>query len=347
MNTQDKGIPSQLKARIALSALTGEKAVADLAGEFDVTQDQIQSWVSELRDKAVTLFERESKPPADSEAAVPARSARKFVEIRPQRGLANLDLGSVWKFRELLYFLVWRDLKVRYKQAAIGAGWAVAQPIFSVLVFTVVFGYFAKIPSDGVPYPVFAFAAMLPWTYFADALRRASTGLVSDSELIRKIYFPRLIIPVAAVLTPLADFAVALLVLIGLAIWYGVVPTWHVLLLPVFLFQSLLLALSFGLWLGPINVRFRDVMHTLPLLVQIWMYASPVVYPLSIVPEKWRLIYSLNPMVGVIEGFRWGLFGSERPDFMAMGISASLVVLLFLVGIVYFRKMERSFADVI
>lgn len=283
---------------------------------------------------------------------------RQVIEIRPTETLWKLELRAVWQFRELLYFMTWRDVKVRYKQAAIGVGWAVLQPVVAAAIFTAVFGYFAKVPSDGVPYPVFAFAALLPWTYFSEALRRGGTGLVDDSDLIRKIYFPRLIIPLAAVTTPMVEFVLSFLVLLALLAWYGIVPTWNVVFLPLFLVVAMMLALGVGLWLGPINVRFRDIKHTLPFLIQIWMYASPVVYPLSIVPEKWQLLYSLNPMVGVIEGFRWALLGKDNLHFMtigfkdnpslqAMGLSVSLVVLVLLGGVVFFKKMERTFADVI
>jgi lipopolysaccharide transport system permease protein len=216
-----------------------------------------------------------------------------------------------------------------------------------VFVFTVVFGRFARIPSDGIPYPIFAFAGMLPWTYFAEALRRAANGLVSDAELIRKIYFPRLIIPLAMVLIPALDFLVSLLVLVPLMWWYGIVPTWHVVFLPLFLVIAAMLALAVGLWLGPINVRFRDVVQTLPLLIQVWMYASPIVYPASIVPDRWRPFFNLNPMAGVIEGCRWALLGKGAPDLQAIGISVALVTALLLGGIPYFKRMERSFADVI
>ncbi|MCI0563146.1 MAG: ABC transporter permease [Nitrososphaera sp.] len=270
-----------------------------------------------------------------------------IIEIQPNRRLFNLELGAVWRYRELLYFLIWRDFKVRYKQAAIGVAWAIVQPVFMVVVFTVVFGKFAKMPSDGIPYPLFAFTALLPWTYFAAALGRGSTGLVDDSELIRKIYFPRLIIPLARVVAPMVDFLVSFAVLAVLLLWYGIMPTWGVVFLPVFVFIALILALAVALWLGPINVRFRDIQQTLPFLIQIWMYASPIVYPLSIVPEQWKLLYSLNPMVGVIEGFRWALLGTSNPDFVAMSLSAILVLLVLLGGIVYFKRMERFFADVI
>lgn len=271
----------------------------------------------------------------------------RVTEIRPRQGLFNLDLRSVWQYRELLYFLIWRDLKVRYKQAAIGAAWAILQPLVALLIFTAVFGYFAKLPSDGVPYPVFALAALLPWTYFAEALRRGATGLVDDADLIRKIYFPRLVIPLAMVIAPAVDLAISFTLLVVLMAWYGIAPTGNIVFLPFFLFLSLGLALALALWLGPFNVRFRDIKHTLPFLIQVWMYASPVVYPVSMIPEQWRSLYSLNPMVGVIEGFRWTLLGTRAPDFQAIGFGVLVVMALLFCGIVYFRKMERFFADVI
>jgi homopolymeric O-antigen transport system permease protein len=272
---------------------------------------------------------------------------RQITEIRPKKGLFDLELGAVWRYRELLYFLVWRELKIRYKQAAIGAGWAIVQPIIAVLIFTAIFGYFARIPSDGFPYAVFAYTALLPWTYFAEAFRRGGTGLVDDADLIRKIYFPRLIIPLAMVVAPIVDFLLSFVVLLVLLAWYGIVPTTNIVYLPLFLLVAMVLALAAALWLGPVNVRFRDIKHTLPFLIQIWMYASPVVYPLSMVPERWRLLYSLNPMVGVIEGFRWALLGKGNPDFQAMGLGMLLITVVLLGGLVYFKKMERFFADVI
>lgn len=282
-----------------------------------------------------------------SSAPAIAPHARPQVEIRPVRGWQPLNLGEIWRSRELLYFLVLRELKIRYKQAAIGVGWAIIQPLFAVLIFTLIFGHFAKMPTGGHPYALFAFAAVLPWTYFAEAMRRSSTGLVSDSDLVRKVYFPRLIVPLAMVTAPLADFAAGMVVLLGLFLFYGVAPSPYIVLLPAFLFVAMALALAIGLWLGPISVRYRDVMHTLPFVTQVWLYASPVAYPASIVPEKWRLLYSLNPMVGVIEGCRWALLGTERPDFRAMAITGVFIVVTLGFGLVYFRKMERSFADVI
>lgn len=268
-------------------------------------------------------------------------------DIRPDRGLWDLDLGAVWRYRELLVVLMMRDIQVLYKQAALGAAWAILQPVFAVIIFSIVFGYIARMPSEGVPYPLFAFAGVLPWTYFAEAVRRAGTGLVNDAELVRKIYFPRLIMPLANVITPLVDFCLAFIVLLALMAFYGMTPSWKFLVVPPLMVVAALLALAIGLWLGPINVRFRDIKHTLPFLIQIWMYASPIVYPLSMVPEQWQWAYSLNPMVGVIEGFRWAVFDQGEPNFAALGVSGLVIVLLLAGGLLFFRRMERSFADLI
>jgi lipopolysaccharide transport system permease protein len=267
--------------------------------------------------------------------------------IQPTRGLFHLDLAGVWQYRELLYFLVWRDVKVRYKQTLIGAGWAILQPLMTMAIFTVVFGNFARIPSDGLPYPIFAFTALLPWTYFAHAVGNSSISLVGSSNLINKIYFPRLIILLASVTTPLVDFLISLIVLAGMMAWFRISPGWGILALPVFMMLALFTALAVGLWLSPLNVRFRDIGHTIPFLMQFWMYASPVAYPMSIVPQRWQLLYSLNPMVGVIEGFRWALLGKHRPSLSALIVSASIVFIFFAVGLIHFKRMERSFADVI
>jgi len=272
-------------------------------------------------------------------------AANTMVLIRPSRGLFNLDLASVWEFRELVYFFVWRDFKVRYKQTVIGVAWAVLQPLLTMAIFTVIFGFFAKMPSDGVPYPIFAFTALLPWTYFAQAISRSGTSLVGDSNLIKKVYFPRLIIPVASVVSPLIDFFVSFFVLLAMMIWYGISPTWGVVTLPLFLVLACATALGVSLWLAPLNAKYRDVGHTIPFLVQLWMYASPVVYSVNIVPEKWRPLYGLNPIAGVIEGFRWALLGTERPAFHVIGISTIVIVVLLASGIVFFKRMERTFAD--
>jgi lipopolysaccharide transport system permease protein len=269
------------------------------------------------------------------------------TDIRPDRGWLDLDLGAVWRFRELLQVLVIRDLQVLYKQALLGAGWAILQPLFAVIIFSIIFGYIVRMPSEGVPYPLFAFAGVLPWTYFAEAVRRSGVGLVTDAELVRKIYFPRLIMPLANVVSPLVDFCIAFVVLLIVMAFYGIAPNVKMLVIPFLMIVAALLALSIGLWLAPINVRFRDIKHTLPFMIQIWMYASPIVYPLSMVPEQWRVLYSLNPMVGVIEGFRWAVFGQGEPNFMALGMSAIIIVILMAGGLIFFRRMERTFADVI
>ena len=273
--------------------------------------------------------------------------AERHVVIRPTKGLFDLEMGNVWRYRELLHTLMMRDIQVLYKQAALGAAWAIIQPVFAVVVFTVVFGNFAKMPSDGIPYPIFAFAAVLPWTYFAEATRRASTGLVDDADLVRKVYFPRLIIPLAKVSAPMLDFAIAFCVLLIMMAFYGVMPSVKLLAIIPLVLVAGTLALAIGLWLGPINVRYRDVKHTVPFMLQIGMYASPIVYPLSQVPAEWKALYSLNPMVGVIEGFRWAVFDRGSPDLVALGVGLLVVLALLLGGLVWFKNQERSFADVI
>lgn len=278
--------------------------------------------------------------------ALSAGAAREVV-IRPSKGLFDLELNNVWRYRELLFTLMMRDIQVLYKQAALGAAWAVIQPVFAVTVFTIVFGNFAKMPSDGIPYPIFAFAAVLPWTYFAEATRRAATGLVDDAELVKKVYFPRLILPLAKVTAPLVDFAIAFCVLLVLMAFYGVMPSVKLLAVIPLIMVAGLLALAIGLWLGPVNVRFRDVKHTVPFLLQIGMYASPIVYPLSQVPAEWKHVYSLNPMVGVIEGFRWAVFDRGDPDFASLGIGLAVIIGMLVLGLVYFKNQERNFADVI
>jgi lipopolysaccharide transport system permease protein len=269
------------------------------------------------------------------------------VVIQAQRGVGNLDVAALWEYRELLYFLVWRDVKVRYKQTLIGAGWAIFQPAMTMVIFTVVFGNFAKIPSDGLPYAVFAYAALLPWTYFSQALTGSGVGLVNNAHLITKVYFPRLIILLAAVITPAVDFLLSFLLVLGLVAWFGIAPTWGLLALPLFFLLAMSTALAVGLWLSPLNVRYRDVGYAIPFLTQFWLFASPVAYPISLVPESWRLLYSLNPMVGVIEGFRWALLGKENPDFTVMLVSTAVILVLLVGGIVFFKRMERTFADVI
>lgn len=269
------------------------------------------------------------------------------VIIEPNKGLFNLNLKGLWQYRELLYFLVWRDLKVRYKQTVIGIGWAVLQPLVTAIIFTVIFGMLAKVPSDGLPYPLFAYSALLPWNYFASALQRCVHSVVGDSALVSKVYFPRLILPLAGTVSGLVDFFISFAILIAMMGYYGIALTPNSLALPFFLVMALCTALAVGLWLSALNVRYRDVGYTTPFLIQIWMYASPIVYSATMVPEQYRFFYGLNPMVGVIEGIRWALFGKQIPDFSMMLISAAVVVVLLMGGLIFFRNMERTFADVV
>ena len=254
---------------------------------------------------------------------------------------------ELWEHRELLWFLMWRDVKVRYKQAVFGAAWAVLQPLVTMIVFTVIFDRFARFPSAGMPYPVFAFAGLIPWQLFSGALQRSIQSVVGSAPLISKVYFPRLIVPLAATSTPIVDFAIAFIVLVVMAIASGLVPTWRVIALPGFVGLILVSAVGVGLWLSALNVRYRDVGHALPFFIQLWMYASPVVYPSTLVPERWRFLYSLNPMVGAIYGFRWALLGKPTPDLQAIVMGGGMAFLLLVWWLVYFRRMERTFADVI
>ena len=289
-----------------------------------------------------------SQPKTDSEwTAKNQEVSLPTSVIESKSGFGGLDLGAIWDYRELLYILIWRDVKVRYKQTVIGAGWAIFQPVMTMAIFTVVFGSFVKIPSDGLPYAVFAYTALVPWAYFSQALSRSGTSLVGNANLITKVYFPRLLIPLTSVMAPAVDFLFAFLVLLGLIVWFGIVPTWGLLALPLFFLLAMITALAIGLWLSPLNARYRDVGHAIPFLIQLWMFASPVVYPVSLVPESWRLLYSLNPMAGVIEGFRWALLGKGSPDFTLMLVSAVVVFVLLAGGIVFFKRMERTLTDII
>lgn len=273
------------------------------------------------------------------------------VVIQPTRGWASLHLRAVWEYRELLYFLAWRDVKVRYKQTILGVLWIVLQPVVSMVVFSVLFGGLLKVPSGGVPYPIFAYAALLPWNYFAGSLNRSSTSVVNSAQLITKVYFPRLIIPISGTLSGLVDFGVAFVVLLGLMMYYGIAPTMATLLLPGFLLLAMLTALGFGLWLSALNVRYRDINYLVPFLVQIWMYATPVIYGSTLIPERFRFLLGLNPMTGVVEGFRWALLSNHLADahppgfLFSISIAISLAVLVS--GVVFFRNTERSFADII
>jgi lipopolysaccharide transport system permease protein len=267
--------------------------------------------------------------------------------IAPARGWVPIRLGELWEYRELLYFLVWREVKIRYKQTALGVVWAVIQPVFTMVVFTVVFGHFGKLPSDGLPYPVFALCALLPWQLFAFALSESSNSVVANQRLITKVYFPRLIMPIASVCVGLVDFGVSFCVLVALIAYYGLVPGMGVWTVPLFALLAVMTALGVGLWLSALNVKYRDVRYTLPFLTQIWMFATPVAYSMSLVPAAWRPFYALNPMVGVVEGFRWALLGRGGSPGVAVAISLGVVAALLVSGLFFFRRMERTFADVV
>ena len=267
------------------------------------------------------------------------------IVIRPSRGWVSLDLRDLWRYRELLYFLTWRDIKVRYKQTIFGAAWAILQPFFTMIVFSVFFGRLVRVPSDGIPYPIFAYSGLLPWQLFSQAVTRSGNSLVSNRHLITKIYFPRLAIPISAVLPGLVDFGIAFVVLLVMMVYYHIAPTVALLTLPFFLLLAVAAALGVGLWLSALNLKYRDVGYTIPFLTQFWLFATPVVYPSSLIPEKWQALYGLNPMAGVVEGFRWALLGKAPPGpFLAISVGA--VMLLLIGGLYYFRRMEKTFADV-
>lgn len=291
--------------------------------------------------KSIGVFDHSilQSPPLDSQFVT--------TVIRPSRGWVSLDLRALWEYRELLYFLTWRDIKVRYKQTVLGAAWAIIQPFFTMVVFSLFFGKLAKVPSDNIPYPIFSYAALVPWTFFANGLNQSSTSLVASANLIKKVYFPRLVVPISSVISGVVDFVLAFIVLLGMMLYYGVIPTWNVLWLPLLLLLALITALGVGLWLTAMNVQFRDVRYAVPFLVQAWMFATPVAYPSSLLGEPWRTLYGLNPMVGVVEGFRWALLGTETTPGAIILASAVMAVGLLIGGAFYFRRMEETFADVV
>ena len=270
-----------------------------------------------------------------------------YLRIEPSRSWASVKWKELWDYRELLYFFTVRDIKVRYKQTAVGAAWAIIQPLMSMLIFTLIFGRLAKMPSDGIPYPIFSFSGLVPWTFFATSLQGASLSVVGNARLLTKVYFPRLTIPVAPVLASTVDFSISFVVLLGLMAYYHVTPNHHVIWVPAFLLLALITALGVGLWLAAVNVLYRDVQYVIPFLIQFWMYATPIVYPSSKLPDWARPIYGLNPMAGVVEGFRWALMDVETGPGPLLIVSAFAAVALLVGGIFYFRRMERSFADVV
>ena len=269
------------------------------------------------------------------------------IRIAPSKGWVALQLKELWAYRELLYFMIWRDVKVRYKQTALGVAWAIIQPVFTMIVFSLFFGRLGKIPSDGIPYPIFCYAALVPWTFFAQGLSQASNSLVGSGNLIKKVYFPRLSLPVSAVICGLVDFALAFIVLLGMMLYYGILPTVNVIWLPLLILLTLITSLGVSLWLSALNVQFRDVRHALPFLTQLWLFATPIAYPSSLLSEPWRTLYSINPMAGVVEGFRWALLGTETAPGPMMIVSTLTALALLVSGTFYFRRLEKTFADVV
>jgi lipopolysaccharide transport system permease protein len=275
------------------------------------------------------------------------RSHTRSLVIEPPRGWARLGLRELWAHRDLLYFLTWRDIKVRYAQASMGIAWAVLQPLLMMVIFTIFLGRLAKVPSAGLPYPVFALSGLVPWTYFANSVTSATESLTANANVVSKVYFPRLLVPFAALLSWLPDLAIASVLLVVLMSIYGIVPAATIVLLPVFAAFAVLAAASVGIWLSALNVSYRDVRYATPFIVQLWLFATPVVYPASLVPEQWRALYGLNPMAGVVEGFRWSLFGGGAPMWGLMGVSLAVTVALFVGGLYWFRRVEHRFSDVI
>jgi lipopolysaccharide transport system permease protein len=283
----------------------------------------------------------DARNPSGSDAALPV------TIIEPSSGWVSLKLAELWEYRELLYFLTWREVKVRYKQTALGAAWAIIQPLFTMLIFSLFFGRLAKMPSDGIPYPLFSLAGLIPWTFFANGLTQSSNSLVTSSNLISKVYFPRLTIPMSAVLSGAVDFGISFLLLLGMMVFYGRVPDARILALPLFILLAFVTALGAGLWLAALNVEYRDVRYTVPFLTQFWMFATPIAYPSSLLHEPWRTVYGLNPMVGVVEGFRWALLGSRTAPGPMIAASSLAALVILIGGAYYFRRMEKTFADVV
>lgn len=295
----------------------------------------------------MTTEEMVDGPVSQAGSDKPSSAHLPVVFIRPSKGWVSLRLHELWEYRELLYFLIWRDIKVRYKQTALGAAWAIIQPLFTMVVFSLFFGRLAKIPSDGIPYPIFSYAALVPWTFFANGLSQSSNSLVGNANLIKKVYFPRLAVPIATVFSEMVDFLLAFVILLGMMLYYGIIPTLNTLWLPLFLLLAVSTSLGVGLWLAALNVQFRDVRYVVPFITQFWMFATPIVYPSSLLPEPWRTLYGLNPMVGVVEGFRWALLGTSTAPGAIIAVSSMASLILLVGGACYFRRMEKTFADVV
>lgn len=269
------------------------------------------------------------------------------IKVEPSKGWVSLKLHELYEYRELLYFLIWRDVKVRYKQTVLGVAWAIIQPFFTMVVFSIFFGKLAGIPSDGIPYPIFAYAALVPWTFFANGLNQGSNSLVSSANLIKKIYFPRLAIPIATVLSGFVDFALSFALLIGMILYFGITPTVNIVWLPFLLLLALITSLGVSLWLSAMNVQFRDVRYTVPFLTQLWLFGTPIAYPSSLLSEPWKTLYGINPMAGVVEGFRWALLGTNTAPGPIIIVSGVAALMILVSGMLYFRRMERTFADVV
>jgi lipopolysaccharide transport system permease protein len=280
-----------------------------------------------------------------AEQAVPAELP--VLRIAPPRGWLDIDFKELWEARELIYFFVWRDIKVRYKQTAIGAAWAVIQPFMTMVVFSLFFGKLAKMDSHGLPYPIFYYSALLPWMYFAGALQSATAVVVEQQHVITKVYFPRLVLPLSSVVAGLLDFSISFVVFLGMMAYFRIMPGLSILLFPFFLLLAVLTALGVGLWLSALNAIYRDVRYVIPFLVQFWLFASPVAYPSTLVPARWRWLYGLNPMAGVIEGFRWALTGHGQPPNIMLAVSTGMVLLLVVGGLAFFHRMEGTIADVV
>lgn len=282
----------------------------------------------------------------NTRAGLAIHERKPFAVRKPSKGL-SLNLKELYEYHELIYFLVWRDLKVRYKQTALGVAWVILQPLMTMVVFTIFFGNLAKVPSNGLPYPIFTFTALIPWQLFANALTNSSNSLVNNTDLITKVYFPRLIVPLSSIMAGIVDFFIAFLILIAMLIYYGITPTTTIFAVPFFILLTIATSTAVSLWLSALNVEYRDVRYTIPFLTQFWLFLTPIAYPSSLVPEKWRMIYGLNPMAGVVEGFRWALLGTSSVSWTIISASTVIVILLLISGLMYFKRMERTFADVV
>jgi lipopolysaccharide transport system permease protein len=276
----------------------------------------------------------------------PGIENRVHVHIEPSKGWVSLRLGELWNYRELFYFFIWRDIKIRYKQTVLGASWAVIQPLFTMVIFSLFFGRLANVPSDGIPYPIFSYAGLVPWTFFANGLLQSSNSLVNNSNMLKKIYFPRLILPISSVFAGIVDFVLAFLVLLLMMAFYRIYPTGNIIWLPLFLLLALVTSLGVGFWFSAMNAQFRDIRYIVPFVVQAWLFITPIAYPSSLLSEPWKTLYGLNPMAGVVEGFRWALLGTDTEPGSMTAVSAIVAVVLLISGAYYFRRMEKSFADV-